>query len=174
MNKTIDDDFQRHIAKQIFESTAEACTAHSDFYMAYQHHSSFATVLAANLVSVNCNSCQRSFSSFCALPCCSIGIWADTLFCDRLWMNFEQQGHTSEHFKSLELGSRRSLELAACTPSRGSLRCDSSNNRRWSIGPKMIYWTSEAARGTGPGIVTPLPFTITKLGSWKDFQVQFR
>ena len=25
----------------------------------------------------------------------------------------------------------------------------------------------QSARGTGPGIVTPLPFTITKLGSWK-------
>ena len=76
---------------KIFNSKNEAFPGNAGLCIAFKHQISLATVLTANFGYNQFKSCLRSVPIFqlparCHLKwqCCSIGIWADALYLDRL------------------------------------------------------------------------------------------
>ena len=71
VSNTLDNYFQRQIAKKIFESKIEACPVNAGLCMgsiAFKHYLSVVLIWLKTLVAVDSESCQKLFPSFCAWP----------------------------------------------------------------------------------------------------------
>ena len=89
-SNTIDKYFELQIAK-IFKSNIKSHSVNAGFYVAFRSHFSITIVSASNfdcLFRINFNQARDSFQAFAhsylKWLCCSIGIWANALFSDRL------------------------------------------------------------------------------------------